>query len=336
MNRMYMKQNGGTLPTGPPVMSLNPSLFGLNPLESMEHQPITKRENGCSLKTDGHSGSLNKVRGENASHSDTSTASAITPITPSQLKGTGNGGNILQIPLMAQNVAQNVKRNGNLNGNLNGTLGGTLLPQLPPPIPFGLSNVNSNATATSNGSNGSDTTSSSSPQSPTSGTNDGADGRLSNVSSSRTSSASTNSSVPTLMTPLSPNRNGNNMGNGQGANQQNVQNQGQTQNMSDPMVQLTSVQYGQLIQKIDHLEHTQMQQRQVIACLAGKLQDLEYKNQSNHLVATNNPNLTPNTNCNLNPSVPPIPQLPPIVPMQPQQQPVRYTLCGFQSISDGD
>merc|ERR1719361_1635442 len=145
------------------------------------------------------------------------------------------------------------------------------------------------------------------------------------------------------MTPLTPNRNSNNRPSQPGLEvQSSRQNGNGNGNGSDSMVQLTSIQYGQLIQKIDHLEHTQMQQRQVIACLAGKLQDLEYKNQNNQLIAApnpvppesitnSNPNLNPNPvpvpnpnhNTNPNPVVPPnIPRLPPIVAMQSQQQTV--------------
>merc|ERR1719361_2311715 len=146
------------------------------------------------------------------------------------------------------------------------------------------------------------------------------------------------------MTPLTPNRNSNNRPSQPGLEvQSSRQNGNGNGNGSDSMVQLTSIQYGQLIQKIDHLEHTQMQQRQVIACLAGKLQDLEYKNQNNQLIAAPNPdsiancnsnlNSTPNHNHNANPNpvVPPnIPRLPPIVAMQShsqcqQQTPVQVT-----------
>ena len=131
MNRMYMKQNGGTLPLGgTPALSLNPSvLASFN--RGNGSQPIPKRESGCSLKSD-----VPKTRGENSSHSEASRASAITVITPSHLHSKRG---VLQIPLMAQNVAQNAKR------------GGQPLPHLPPTIPFGLCNAQSNASNASNG-----------------------------------------------------------------------------------------------------------------------------------------------------------------------------------------
>ena len=110
MNRMYMKQNGGTLPM---VGGLDPSLLatfnrqhGHSARELMDctptaaDQPITKRYSMTVAV-----GRYNKGRGENASHSDASSASAITPITPSQSNHNHNhNGHVLQIPLMAQNV----------------------------------------------------------------------------------------------------------------------------------------------------------------------------------------------------------------------------------------
>ena len=353
MNRIYLKQNGGAM-TVNPNLRLNPTVFtsysnaaincnnnliGVNDInhtpinlklnENMINSPTPKKDgsnNGNqSMKTDGSIQSGNNNRNNNnnnslqqkpagetsshsPSHSDSSTASAITPISPQQQnqQNTRNNqqlqrnntniipnNNPLPIPLIPQ--LNNNNSNNNNNNNRNNVL--------PPPIPFGISTVENN--------------------------------------SSTTSSASTNSSLPTpLATPITTlplnSRNGNNGNNGNitpitpnianmnhNMNQMNVAtpnnnnsvNSPMQTNMNNGMVQLTSTQYGQLISKIDQLENTQLQQRQVIACLAGKLQDLEYKNQNNLSQIQHVPNMNGS-----------LPQLPPMMNATPNTV-KGYILC---------
>eukprot|EP01083_Nonionella_stella_P070491 188634_1 len=82
-----------------------------------------------------------------------------------------------------------------------------------------------------------------------------------------------------------------------------------SQERNQKMVQLTNTQYGALLSKIESLEHTQLQQRKVIACLAGKLQLLEDRNKVNQ-------------NTFMNHSIPPIPPIPRLHPEMMQSVPM--------------